>query len=63
MTRIEVCTYDLVTGCNQVDHTWDVAGMTPKDLKKTRKVADRWALSAAAEDPSSSHTVYVRNVT
>lgn len=63
MTRIEVVTYDVGTGCAVVDHVWKVAHHHgKKKMAKLMKRAQRWATRAARFDKSTDHTVYVRSV-
>ncbi len=62
MKKIEVVTYDLGTGCAEVDHTWKVYKRGKRKVKKLLRRAQRWATRAAREDHSTDHVVYVRGV-
>lgn len=60
MTRIEVVTYDVGTGHQEVDHTWNIK--PEDDLAKIMAEAEDWAEWAAKADVSTDHVVYVRGV-
>lgn len=60
MTRIEVVTYDVGTGHQEVDHTWDIN--PGDDETKLLAEAHAWADFAAESDKSTDHVVYVRGV-
>lgn len=65
MTRIEVVTYDVETGCAMVDHVWRLrkhVQHSAKKLAKAMKRARRWAGKAATQDKSTTHAVLVRGV-
>lgn len=62
MTSIEVVTYDVGTGLCVVDHVWKVVKRGKRKVAKQMRRAQRWARRAAAEDHSTDHAVYVREV-
>ena len=62
MTRIEVVTYDLLTGCTEVDMAWDVTDIPDGVTEKMLAVAQQTADIFAGEDHSTDHVVYVRGV-
>ncbi len=58
MTRIEVVTHDLLTGCTEVDRKWDVP--TKANPSTARHEAEQYAASLCAQDKSTDHATYVR---
>lgn len=55
---IEVVTYDVGTGCLHVDHTWDGDG----DVDQARQDAREWRDFLVAQDKSTDHVTFIREV-
>lgn len=63
MTRIEVVTYDVETGCTMIDRVFRVARhYGTKHIAKIRRSAERWAEHEIEYDKSTTHAVLLREV-